>query len=191
MIQTDQTYSGTTDPFLGDKAEERVAIDFEGLGRTRPIESNWHRAWRRFKANRLSFLALIINDRHLSVCDRGSVGLVFHGIQLLRESPWRQAGGAGTGWLHSWRGWKWPRHSDAARVWRARQLAGRRPGNRVVAGPGGNDWLIGRVFRRMGRHPAHALRGRPALHPHVGTPDSGFVVLSSDPRGSWRSLSPW
>ncbi len=60
MMQTDQTYSGTTDPYLGDAAEEHVPFDFEGLGRARPIESNWHRAWRRFKANRLSFLALII-----------------------------------------------------------------------------------------------------------------------------------
>ena len=60
MMQTDQTYSGTTDPYLGDADEEHVPFDFEGLGRARPIESNWHRAWRRFKANRLSFLALII-----------------------------------------------------------------------------------------------------------------------------------
>ncbi len=60
MIQTDQTFSGTTDPYLGDSAEEHVPFDFEGLGRARPIESNWHRAWRRFKANRLAFLALII-----------------------------------------------------------------------------------------------------------------------------------
>lgn len=60
MIQTDQTFSGTTDPYLGDNAEERVPIDYEGLGRSRPIESNWHRAWRRFKANRLAFLALIV-----------------------------------------------------------------------------------------------------------------------------------
>jgi peptide/nickel transport system permease protein len=60
MIQTDQTFSGSSDPFIGDQAEQRVPIDYEGLGRTRPIESNWHRAWRRFKANRLSLLALII-----------------------------------------------------------------------------------------------------------------------------------
>jgi len=60
MIQTDQTFSGSSDPFVGDKAEERAPIGHEGLGRTRPIESNWHRAWRRFKANRLAFLALIV-----------------------------------------------------------------------------------------------------------------------------------
>jgi peptide/nickel transport system permease protein len=60
MIQTDQTFSGSSDPFIGDQAEQRVPIDYEGLGRTRPIESNWHRAWRRFKANRLSLLALIL-----------------------------------------------------------------------------------------------------------------------------------
>ncbi len=60
MFQTDKAYSGTTDPFLDDKAEEKAPIDFEGLGRSRPIESNWHRAWRRFRANRLSLLALII-----------------------------------------------------------------------------------------------------------------------------------
>ncbi|MEZ4507324.1 MAG: ABC transporter permease [Thermomicrobiales bacterium] len=59
-MQTEQLYSGTTDPFMGDQAEQQVSIDFEGLGRARPIESNWHRAWRRFKANRLSLVALIV-----------------------------------------------------------------------------------------------------------------------------------
>jgi peptide/nickel transport system permease protein len=59
-MQTEQLYSGTTDPFMADQAEQRVPIDYEGLGRTRPIESNWHRAWRRFKANRLSLIALIL-----------------------------------------------------------------------------------------------------------------------------------
>lgn len=60
MVQPNQTFSGTSDPYMADQAEERAPIDYEGLGRSRPIESNWHRAWRRFKANRLSLLALIV-----------------------------------------------------------------------------------------------------------------------------------
>jgi peptide/nickel transport system permease protein len=35
-------------------------VDFEGLGRFRKVESNWHRAWRRFRQNRVSLVALII-----------------------------------------------------------------------------------------------------------------------------------
>lgn len=60
MYQPDQSLSGTTDPYLADKAEERAPIDRDEIGRSRPIESNWHRAWRRFKANRLSLAALLI-----------------------------------------------------------------------------------------------------------------------------------
>jgi peptide/nickel transport system permease protein len=59
-MQTEQLYSGTTDPFMADQAEQQVPFDYEGLGRSRPIESNWHRAWRRFKSNRLAFIALIL-----------------------------------------------------------------------------------------------------------------------------------
>lgn len=58
-MQTDQLYSGTTEPFSGDSAD-RPVIDYEGLGRTRPVEGNWARAWRRFRANRVALLALIV-----------------------------------------------------------------------------------------------------------------------------------
>ncbi|MCA9859492.1 MAG: ABC transporter permease [Thermomicrobiales bacterium] len=61
MIPEDKALSATTDPFVGDKAEQdSVLIDYEGLGRSRPIESNWHRAWRRFKANRVALIALLV-----------------------------------------------------------------------------------------------------------------------------------
>src|SRR6478735_8565046 len=60
MISEDKVLSATDDGFVGDRASQQVFTDWEGLGRTRPIESNWQRAWRRFRANRIALLALII-----------------------------------------------------------------------------------------------------------------------------------
>lgn len=60
MIQETKALSGTDDGFVGDAARDRSTFDVEGLGRTRAIESNWHRAWRRFKANRVALIALIL-----------------------------------------------------------------------------------------------------------------------------------
>lgn len=60
MIQEPKVLSATDDGFIGDYASQEVTIDYEGLGRTRPIESNWHRAWRRFKANRVALIGLIV-----------------------------------------------------------------------------------------------------------------------------------
>lgn len=60
MISEDKVLSGTDDGFVGDTASQQAFVDYEGLGRARPVESNWHRAWRRFKSNRVAFGALII-----------------------------------------------------------------------------------------------------------------------------------
>jgi peptide/nickel transport system permease protein len=61
MISEDKVLSAADDPFVGDKASQNEAFtDWEGLGRSRPIESNWHRAWRRFRANRVALIALIL-----------------------------------------------------------------------------------------------------------------------------------
>jgi peptide/nickel transport system permease protein len=60
MISENNVLSATDDPFVGDKASQQVLTDWEGLGRTRPIESNWQRAWRRFRANRVALIALIV-----------------------------------------------------------------------------------------------------------------------------------
>jgi peptide/nickel transport system permease protein len=60
MIQETKVLSATDDGFVGDAASERSAINLDGLVRTRPIESNWHRAWRRFKENKVALIALFI-----------------------------------------------------------------------------------------------------------------------------------
>ncbi|HET9659352.1 MAG TPA: ABC transporter permease [Thermomicrobiales bacterium] len=59
MISQDDVFSATDQPFAGDTASQESFTDWQGLGRTRPIEGNWHRAWRRFRANRVALLALI------------------------------------------------------------------------------------------------------------------------------------
>lgn len=60
MISENKILSATDDPFVGDTASQEAFTDWEGLGRARPIESNWQRAWRRFRANRVALLALIV-----------------------------------------------------------------------------------------------------------------------------------
>ncbi len=60
MISEEKALSGTDQPFAGDKASQEVLTDWEGLGRTRPIEGNWHRAWRRFRANRIALISLFV-----------------------------------------------------------------------------------------------------------------------------------
>ncbi len=60
MISEDKLLSGTDDGFVGDTASQEAFTDWEGLGRARPIEGNWSRAWRRYKENRVALVALIL-----------------------------------------------------------------------------------------------------------------------------------
>jgi peptide/nickel transport system permease protein len=60
VISEDKVFSATDDGFVGDRASQEVFTDWEGLGRARPIESNWHRAWRKYKSNRVALIALIV-----------------------------------------------------------------------------------------------------------------------------------
>lgn len=60
MISEEKALSATSDPFVGDRRSQEESTDWEGLGRTRPIEGNWHRAWRRFRTNRVALFSLVV-----------------------------------------------------------------------------------------------------------------------------------